>query len=189
MTKAVTTNCQLDPAAGTWADVLTLPELPTAEQRRELEKHSAQLNQLLEQKPIAAEKYAKQTFGLIAKLILAKPARSGSPEATEARAEAYEIALEDVPSWAVSIATRKWHRGECGCWNRRDQYDYRWAPESADLRQIALREAYALHGRIADIDKVLQAVPYRDSADERGKNEAAINQIMTDCGFRQSATA
>ena len=146
---------QFDPTINAYRECPTLVNLPTTEHRRELESHRGQLIRLLEQKPVADRQYAKQTFGLIAKLILAKPARNGSPEATEARVEAYEMALDDVPWWAVAIAIRKWHRGDWG-----NGFDYRWAPESADLRRLALREAQKLSQRIIDVDQVLKAVPH-----------------------------
>ncbi|HEY5064765.1 MAG TPA: hypothetical protein VIJ04_08125 [Xanthobacteraceae bacterium] len=186
MVSDVAVNWQENPTTGQWSDCSTLRQVPTAAHRHELEKHADQVHQLLEQKPVASKEYAKKTFGLIAKLILAKPARSGGPETTEARVQAYEMALDDVPWWAVGVAIRKWHRGQCGQWNQKDDFNYRFAPESADLRQIAQRETYALRERLDDIDKVLRAIPYRDSTAEREKNKAAIQEINAEFGFRPS---
>ena len=82
---------------------LTPDRMPTSEQRYELEKHCHCLTKLLQQQPANSRECAKKTFGLIAKLMLAKPARAGGSETAKARAEAYEIALSDVPSWAVEL--------------------------------------------------------------------------------------
>jgi hypothetical protein len=169
MADAVATNWQLDPTTGHYRDVPTLKEMPTETQRTALEKHRSQIMALLDQRPINGEEFAKRMFGLIAKLMLAKPSRAGGPEAAEARAEAYEIALEDVPWWAVSIAIRKWHRGHCG-----SEYDYKWAPESADLRKLAMREIKEPHARVLAINRVLTAAPYVDCETIRQRNQAAF---------------
>jgi hypothetical protein len=151
-------------AAGARSEFDPPLSLPSARHRQELENHRAKLSELLEQKPVADQEYAKQSFVLIAKLLLAKPARNVGPEATEAKIEAYLMALDDVPWWAVANAIRKWHRGECDSWRGHENYDYRWAPESADLRRIALRVTDNLKDRISKIEKVLKLAPPAGSA-------------------------
>jgi hypothetical protein len=154
-----------DPETGNYNKCLTLvPErMPTSDQRYELEKHRHCLTTLLDQQPAKNRECAKKTFGLIANLMLAKPARAGGPETAKARAKAYEIALADVPCWSIDLAIRSWYCGQC---DREyavppERYDYTWAPESAILRKLALREVAAVHRRLRVIDRVLTAIPYR----------------------------
>lgn len=52
-----------------------------------------------------------------------------------ARIDAYSVALDDVPSWAVATAITKWHRGDCG-----SDMNYTFAPAPAILRDLAKRE-------------------------------------------------
>jgi hypothetical protein len=132
-----------------------------------LENHRAQIAALFEMRPIDAMEFHKKTLALITKLLLAKPSRAGAPETTEARMESYDIALDDIPFWAVASAIRKWHRGECDIRNFvsstvQQPFDYRWAPESADLRKIALREIREPKSRIEMIDRILSATPSGD---------------------------
>jgi hypothetical protein len=177
---AVHTNTQVDLETGEIVDALVLRQesMPTPAQRVALENHKTQLAALLELTPMNENECAKRTLGLIAKLLLALPARDAGLEAAEARIEFYLMGLDDVPSWAVASVVRKWSRGQCDHLYVYDgpteQYDYRWAPSSAELRKLALREAYELNRRIKQIDRVLAAVPFQDRTEVRRRNHAAI---------------
>ncbi len=105
--------------------------------------------------------------------MLVKPTRAGGSEAAEARLDAFMEALDDVPHWAVAIAIRKWHRGECGLSEHGKRYDYHWAPELADLRRLARIEACDVRARIEFLDRLLRAVPYRECAAELAHVRAA----------------
>jgi hypothetical protein len=181
---AVSVNEQLD-SSGKWVDALVLREdqMPTAEQRLALEDHKRELASLLELTPDNDDGCAKRTFGLIAKLVLAKPSQAGGAETVEARMETYHVALDDVPTWAVAVAIRKWHRGQCDQLFPRngssvEQHDYRWAPESAALRKIALRETNLVTEQISKIDRLLEAVPFRDCTAVLKRNQAAIVAVL-----------
>ena len=152
---AMERSLRQDPRTGNTEDRRILATLPTPSQRLAIEKHRDQCAALLARTPLNDEDCRKRTFGHIAKLMLAKPSRVGGPETTEARGETYVIALDDVPTWAVEAAIRKWHRGEH---DRHPQtFDYRWAPESADLRKLALREVSGVRKRILTIENILGA--------------------------------
>ena len=120
-------------------------------------------------RPDNDESCAKKTYGLVSKLLLAKPGRAGGAETQKARADAYEIALSDVPTWALQIAIRSWLRGECDrpFDSPPEQYDYTWAPEGAILGKIAMRQVWAIRGRLLQINKILNAVDYRDDRTAR----------------------
>jgi len=172
---ALAPNLQMD-EKGKFHEPLTLPPaLVLREQEREdLEAYLQASRSLLAQTPENSEQWEKETFALIGKMILVKPSRSAGPGTTEARVEVYAMALDDVPSWAVQRAIRKWHRGECGTDQHGRTFDYRWAPESADLRNLAQREVYDLKERIAALEKLLGAVPFRDCSEELKKGCAAF---------------
>jgi hypothetical protein len=172
-------NLQLD-ASGKWGEPLTLPTamLPADGQREAIENHIRHLNFLLLQTPQLNEEWEKKTFVAIGKLMLVKPARAGGPEAAEARAEAYSDALDDVPHWGVTLAIRKWHRGECGTNEHGEPYDYRWAPESADLRRLARREAREVRARVEELERLLGAVAFRDCSAELARGRAAYRGLL-----------
>lgn len=174
-------NYQIDPESGQWVDALTLPQttMPTAEQRTAIENHHGHLSKLLDQTPHQSQAYGKETFKLIMKLLLVAPGRAGGPEMTEAQHEAYDDALEDLPYWAVGLAIRRWHRGQCG-----DEHDYRWAPQPAILRKIALAEAWRVREQIKLIDRLLSVVPYRDDRQALQRNKDRVDALMKASGFR-----
>lgn len=162
-------------------DRLTVCALPTPQQRADLKRHKAYLDRLLVLTPINGREHAKKTFGLVAKLMLAKPSRAGGPEAAEARMESYQMALDDVPWWAVAEAIRRWHRGKC---HRplEQAPDYTWAPGTADLRRYAWRVVSEVKKRIEAVDKVLSAEQYDPALDfdeERRRRQKAREDEQT----------
>ena len=100
-----------------------------------------------------------------------------SPQAAEARGEAYTMALDDVPSWTVRGAIRRWYRGECDKDERGKPYDYQWAPDSPVLRKLALGVVGQLLSRIRDLERLLSAVPFRDCALDLARGRAAIRGL------------
>jgi hypothetical protein len=149
-------------------DFWKLPALPTESQCTAIAAHRDALTTIL-QAPTNDERFAKQIFGLVTKLVLVKPSRAGGPETTEARIDAYMVAVDDLPVWAVDAAILKWHRGEHDRHFGEDRgtFDYRWAPESADLRKLAIREVNEVRKRIVTLDRVLSATPLRPAQEGR----------------------
>jgi hypothetical protein len=78
----------------------------------------------------------------------------------------------------VVAAIRKWHRGECGLDERHKPFDYRWAPESAELRRLALVEAREVKERVRRLSAVLGAVPYVDCTAQLERGRAAIRGLF-----------
>ena len=83
------------------------------------------------------------------------PSSSAGEESSDAKAEAYMAALEDVQSWAVEAAIRGWYRSEYG-----PGYNYRWAPGPAELRAVAYLEAWKVKERIRDATRLINAKPF-----------------------------
>lgn len=104
--------------------------------------------------------------------MLVLPGQNASELAAAVRAETYMMALDDVPFWAVEEALRLWYRGEHG-----QSFDYRWAPEAATLRRLALVETQRLRNRISVIDKVLSAQPRQNNKAELDAGMAAMRGL------------
>ena len=91
---------------------------------------------------------------VVTKLVMTLAGREMGEFAATAKGEAYTVALEDVPVWAVEEAARRWYRGECG-----DKYDYRWSPDPATLRELARLEEYRVKSTMRGLRSVLEAKP------------------------------
>jgi hypothetical protein len=80
-----------------FADVMTLPPnlMPTDEQRAAIESHRASLLSCLEQTPENDDQFGAETMATITKMLLTLGGTKASADSTEAKAEAYEIALGD----------------------------------------------------------------------------------------------
>jgi hypothetical protein len=74
----------------------------------------------------------------VARLLLAFSTANLSVAAAEARSEAYEIALEDVPAWTVKAAARRWIKGEVAILG--DKVNLSFPPSPPQLRALALDE-------------------------------------------------
>jgi len=86
-------------------------------------------------------------------MILVLGGRKLGDLAGEAKGEAYMLALEDVPYWAVTIAERKWYRGEYG-----EAYDYSFPPSPAKFRELSRNEQFAFRYRCTRLKRLLEAV-------------------------------
>ena len=102
----------------------------------------------------------KARLGLVANLLLASPIANGTQEAGRARAEAYLVALDDIPPWAIAEAIKRWHRGECGY-----GYNYRWAPAPAELRELSIERLRPAKETIARLEAVLGALSLERAMD------------------------
>jgi hypothetical protein len=129
-------------------------------ERAEVERHVADLDALLDQTPSASATYEEATLVVVTKLMLALPASAQNETGVEATGEAFQMALDDVPTWAVAAAARRWYRGECG-----EGFDYHWRPAPAELRRIAMLEKAKVQHRAATLRKVLAADPVAEFSD------------------------
>jgi hypothetical protein len=153
-------NFQPDPATGEWGYVqaLTPGRIISADQRLEIVKQRDQMVHLTDQTPDRSRAVKEKVFLILAKLMLAMPARVAGPEAAEARIDAYLVAVSDVPGWAVDKAVKRWYRGACDV-HGSEHFNYSFAPSPADLRRIAWCETGSLHKPIARLNAILSAVP------------------------------
>lgn len=163
----------------------TLPTLPANlilndAERAEAARHAAELDALCEQTPANSGEWEGATLITITKMMLALPSSTQNDIGAEATGEAFQAALEDVPTWATAAAVRRWYRGDCGENERGQPYDYHWRPAPAELRKIALVEKWLVKGRAQTLRKLVAAEPaFTDThcADMRARLDPVIRKI------------
>jgi hypothetical protein len=128
-------------------------------ERVEIERHAADLDALCAQTPTNSDKWEGATLIIITKLMLALPSSQQNEAGAEATGEAFQAALDDVPTWAVASAVRRWYRGDCGENERGLPYDYHWRPAPAELRRIAIVEKWRVMQRATTLRNLLAAEP------------------------------
>lgn len=97
-------------------------------------------------------------------MLLALPSKGAGEATGEAKADAYMIAIEDMPAWAVTAAIRGWYRGEHGA-----EHNYTFAPAPAALRKLAMAERWKVAGRAKALGELLEAVPEVEFSDDHRK--------------------
>ena len=141
--------------------VLPASHMPTDEQKALIERHEKALGAVLEMTPYEDERHGEQTMIAVTKMMLVLPSRESGELVGQAKGEAYMAALEDVPSWAVQEAMRRWYRAECG-----DKIDYKWQPGPATLRELAMIEVYRVMGTRRRLREILAAEPLQEFSKE-----------------------
>jgi hypothetical protein len=102
---------------------------------------------------------------IIAKLLI-KPKGSKLDEiSSDALAEDYLDALEDLPAWSVRNALRKWNRRESEKLDGKP-HDFEWRPAPGTLRGLAQMELAPFKAEIVQLEKLLIAVPRLEFSDE-----------------------
>jgi len=123
-------------------------------QKQHIEQHVGRINEMLAMTPDEDTSHGELTLSTVTKMTLVLPSRESGDLGGEAKGEAYMAALEDVPSWAVQEAMRRWHRAEYGT-----KHDYRWQPAPATLREIAMIEVYRVMAIRRQLNDLLLAEP------------------------------
>jgi len=165
-------ECQRSPNDGKWRTMPTLPShlMLSKIERAEIQRAIGVLIELCERTPERDVEFEGATLIVITKMMLALPSSQQNEAAAEATGEAFQVALDDLPTWAVAGAMRKWYRGECGLNERGDPFDYRWRPSPADLRRLAFIERYRVLGQVRTLERLLEAQPPQDVSEEHTAN-------------------
>lgn len=119
-----------------------------------IEQHVTDLTAVLAMTPEEDDRHGELTLTTVTKMTLVLPSKESGDLGGEAKGEAYMAALEDVPSWAVQEAMRKWHRSEYG-----PRHDYKWQPAPATLRELAMIETYRVMAVRRKLSEILNAEP------------------------------
>jgi len=136
--------------------------LPTPAQRTVIERHVDALKRVMQLTPDRDTAAERATLDLVVKLLQALPGQRTT--AIEARAEAFMVALESDPYWAVAEAIRGWYRGKYG-----KRHNYTRQPAPAVLHELAMREAWKIGGRIRQLEDLLNAETPLTFSDEHRK--------------------
>jgi hypothetical protein len=163
---------QPDPATGQHREAPVLPRslILGKEQKILVERHIAALDSIMGMTPEAGAEFAQATTTAVSKMTMVLAGKEAGELASEAKGEAFIDALEDVPSWAVQEAMRRWHRGECG-----PRHDYKWQPAPATLRELAMIEVYRVKGSATAAPRLKFCIHWRNSAlMERRYGEQAL---------------
>jgi hypothetical protein len=126
-------------------------------ERDEIARHAQALSALCGPTPADDADAEEATLVIVTKLMLVLPAAKQNEISAEARGEAYMAALDDLPTWAVASAVRRWYRGDCGKNERGESFDYHWCPAPAELRAIAQVEMWRVKSRAVDLGHLLRA--------------------------------
>lgn len=148
-----------------------VPTLPASlilapAERAEVQLHIIELDALCKQAPCESDQCEASTLVVLTKVMLALPSSTQNEAGAEASGEAFQAALDDVPTWAVAAAVRRWYRGDCGLDERGLPYQYHWRPAPAELRRIALAEKWPVQQRADTLRKLLKAEPLIEFSDE-----------------------
>jgi hypothetical protein len=175
-------ECQPAGADRKYRIVPTLPVSLTLTplERAEIERHVSDLKLLCEQTPHTNPQWEAATLVVVTKLMLALPSAQQNEAGAEASGEAFMAALDDIPTWAVAAAARRWYRGDCGENEHRQPYDYRWRPAPADLRRIALSEKLRVYGLLKPFQRLLAAEARVEFGEEHcSRMRARLASLLT----------
>ena len=102
------------PTTGKWREVPTLPKNSTltVAEREELARHAKQLDALCQRTPVNDPNVEQKTLVALTKMTLVLPSATQNEISAEARGEAFMVALDDVPVWAVQAAIRSWYAAQ-----------------------------------------------------------------------------
>lgn len=155
------TETQPDPLTGKWRATPTLPSnlILKPNERKAVIQHVDELTLLCKQTPVADVRWQQQVWISLTKMMLVMPTFTQNEMSAEARGEAYLMALDDVPVWAVEAAIRRWYRHDCGTDEQGKPYGYHWCPAPGELRYIATVDAHRVGRRIHVLNQLLLAEP------------------------------
>lgn len=123
-----------------------------------IEAHVEQVDRLLRDTPLTSAKAEGDMLAHVTNMTLSLPGQRASERGAEATGEAFMMALDDLPPWAVAAAIRRWYRGDAPPpLPGHKPHDYAWRPAPAVLRAIAFSETAELRTRVRDLRRLLSA--------------------------------
>lgn len=151
---------------------LVLPRILTEEERSILSQTSADAERWGN-----AKADITKSLQHVAMIASAYPAANLSVTALEARSEAYMVALEDVPTWAVGAAGKRWARGEVACLG--DKVNLSFPPSPPQLRILALDEVAKVRAVGVRCRRLMSAKARKEiDPAQRAATAARIREIM-----------
>lgn len=161
---------------GKMAMAWQIPEskCPDAATRAALHKNADALLAVVAPTPRNDADSLKATALIVMRLLKSTAGRALDDLSADALVDSYLDSLDDIPSWAVKEAVRKWNRGECG-----DGHDYQWRPAPAVLRKIAAAESWKIEGRALRLRALAQSIPRPEySVDHRQEMMERLRRLF-----------
>jgi len=104
---------------------------------------------------------------MIAHLLMPGGGSKLDEASSDARAEDYLDAIEDLPAWSVRAALRKWNRAESAKLDGKSKpHDFDWRPAPPTLRRLAQIELIPIKCEVLRLKKLLSAVPRVEHSNE-----------------------
>jgi hypothetical protein len=114
---------------------------------------------------------------IIAKLLVKSRGSKLDETSSDALAEDYLDAIEDLPAWSVRNALRKWNRAESAKFDG-NPHNFDWRPTPATLRRLAEIELGPIRAEMVQLKKLLIAVPrFEYSEEHRAKMLALLTEL------------
>jgi hypothetical protein len=114
---------------------------------------------------------------IIAKLLVKSRGSKLDETSSDALAEDYLDAIEDLPAWSVRNALRKWNRAESAKFDG-NPHNFDWRPTPATLRRLAEIELGPIRAEMVQLKKLLIAVPrFEYSEEHRAKMVALLTEL------------
>jgi hypothetical protein len=102
---------------------------------------------------------------ILAKLLINPRGSKLDATSSDALAEEYLVAIDDLPAWSVRNALRKWIRCESAKLDGKP-HDFEWRPAPSTLRRLAQIELAPIKAEIVQLEKLLMAVPRLEFSDQ-----------------------
>jgi len=102
----------------------------------------------------------REKLTMVAAMLVTFPGERMDETTVRARNHAYNMAVFDMPVWAVREAIRKWIRGKV---SGIPLTEFKWAPWPAVLRKIAEDEVRPYQEALDNMRWVLEAKPLQDT--------------------------
>jgi hypothetical protein len=168
-------------ADGKWSEVYTLPaNLRLTEIERDaIGVHVVELKELLAQTPIGDAEVEQSALRSLALLFNTLPAQGQNDEAAaELRGEAYLLALDDLPGWAIRSAVMRWLRGDCAeVAPAETPFSFKWQPAPGELRRVAYHEMFKVKARMMELQRICEAALPAFTDEHCDKMQAKLREI------------
>lgn len=153
--------------------VLPTEMLPSEQQHQIIDRKVSSMEVALAATPDNDRVFAAKTTECVTKMMLVLAGREAGEYAATAKGEAFMMALNDVPFWAVEEAMRRWYRKECD--TGAETFDYHWMPDPGSFRDIARRHECAVRFLMNKLRSVREAPALE--VDDPEKCQAMIEHL------------
>lgn len=154
-------------------------------EREMIVRYIAGVEKYLGQTPENTAAHEAEMLVLITKMMMSLPGQKTGDDGAEATAEAYCVALDDIPVWAVTAAIRRWYRGDVTISPKGPPPNFDFRPSPARLRSIAYMETSGCRIQVIQLRSILNAETRIEYTDEHRKKmleklQTAVPRVIGD---------